>query len=216
MSFSEQLISILSNLENNFDQNELAYLAATSKVEGPIRDKIAYCLHMEIDPSLLAHREWRGRKNRWTDIAITDAQNRPLSLIEIKAHSGPTFEPGYTAKVREDLQKLYHAGEPDTELYFIFLFNHLFHPGTINPKYVYAVKYFDLQNFASRQNDFAEDVSEQTTTHWERHLSELGLLSEKSHKCIQIRGGSYHGMPMTVHAFAYGPMFQSDLKEIFA
>jgi len=212
MTFSDRLQAILSTLQTSFYSNELAYLAATSKVEGQIRDRIAYQLHVQLEPGLLVHREWKGRNNLWADIAVTDEQNRPKYLLELKAHSAPTYEQGYTELIRKDLQKLYRAGEGDTELYIIFLFNHLYHPGTLDPKYAYAIKYFDLQNNASYQNGFAKDVSQQTDAHWQKHLSRIGLPLEKSHPGVRINAGQFHGMPMAVHAYVLGPLMTSDLE----
>lgn len=211
MTFSNRLQAILSNLQTSFHRNELAYLAATSKVEGPIRDKIAYQLHVQLGPGLLVNREWRGRNNLWADIAVTDEQNRPKYLLELKAHSAPTFETGYSELIRKDLQKLYQAGDNDTELYVIFLFNHIYHSGTLDPKYAYSIKYFNLQNNASNQNKFAKDVSQQTNSHWEKHLGVIGLPLEKGHPGVRIDAGEYHGMPMAVHAYVLGPLLAADL-----
>src|SRR6185312_13831032 len=119
MNFAVTLQSIIANLQGSFHPNELAYLAATSKIEGPIRDRIAFRLHVQLESSLLVHREWRDRNNFWADIAVTDEQNRPKFLVELKAHSAPTYEQGYSQLIRKDLQKLYNAGESDTELYVI-------------------------------------------------------------------------------------------------
>jgi hypothetical protein len=212
MTFSARLQAILSTLQASFHPNELAYLAATSKVEGPVRDRIAYQLHVQLEPGLLVHREWRGRINLWADIAVTDEQNRPKYLLELKAHSAPTFETGYSELIRKDLQKLYRAGEGDTEHFIIFLFNHLYHPGTLDPKYAYAIKYFDLQNSASFKNGFAIDVSQQTDAHWKKHLDRIGLPLDKSHPGIRIEAGQFHGMPMAIHAYMLGPLVRSDLE----
>lgn len=57
MTFSDRLQAILSTLHASFHPNELAYLAATSKVEGQIRDRIAYQLHVQLEPGLFVHRE---------------------------------------------------------------------------------------------------------------------------------------------------------------
>lgn len=140
MTFSDRLQAILSTLHASFHPNELAYLAATSKVEGQIRDRIAYQLHIQLEPELFVHREWRDRNNLWADIAVTDEKNRSKYLLEFKAHSAPTFEQGYSELIRKDLQKLYRAGRGDTELYMVFLFNHLYDPGTLDPKYANVIK----------------------------------------------------------------------------
>jgi len=216
MNFAVTLQSIIANLQGSFHPNELAYLAATSKIEGPIRDRIAFRLHVQLESSLLVHREWRDRNNFWADIAVTDEQNRPKFLVELKAHSAPTYEQGYSQLIRKDLQKLYNAGESDTELYVIFLFNHLYHPATLDPKFAYAIKYFKLQNSASHKNGFATDVSEQTKGHLKNHLLKIGLPAETTHSGIRIDGGKYHGMPVAVHAFVLGPFVRSNLEKLFA
>jgi hypothetical protein len=214
MRFSLRLQSILSSLDKTFHPDELAYLAATSKIEGPIRDRIAYQLHVELPPGLLVHREWRGANRRWADIAVTDGQNRPQYLLELKAHSAPTFEPGYSELIRKDLLKLREAGEEGTELYLVFLFNHLYNPGTVDAKYQRAVKYYNLQNFASKQNQFAVDVSAQTKLHWELHLHRLGLSTDKTYPGVRMKAGNYHGMPLWVHAYVLGPLYRGDLSEL--
>ena len=38
----EAIIDSLENLADTFEESELAYLSLTSKVEGPIRDKLAF------------------------------------------------------------------------------------------------------------------------------------------------------------------------------
>jgi hypothetical protein len=70
----------INELENEFYEDELAYLAITSKVELPIRDKLAYILHKNIDKHLFVAREW----NR-IDLAILDDYNEPRCLMEFKA-----------------------------------------------------------------------------------------------------------------------------------
>jgi hypothetical protein len=214
MTFSTRLLSILSSLNKTFHPDELAYLAATSKIEGPIRDRIAYRLHAELPPDLLVHREWRDINSRWADIAVTDEQNRPHYLLELKAHSAPTFEPGYSELIRKDLLKLREAAEPSTELYLIFLFNHVYYSGTIDTKYRHALKYYNLQNFASKQNQFAIDVSTQTKAHWEAHLERFGLSSEKAQPGVRMKAGNYHGMPLWIHAYVLGPLYRAELVKL--
>lgn len=212
MTFTQRLLSTLAGLDSTFHPDELAYLAATSKVEGPIRDRLAYELHRKIEPSSLVHREWRDpKKNGWIDIAITDETNHPRCLIEMKAHSGATFEAGYSEKIGKDLVKLYKAAEDDTELYEIFLFNHLYFQTALDPKYENVIKYFALQKHASRMNSFAIDVSNYTKAHWERHLTNNQLSLAKTHPGIRMIGGNYQEMPVAVHVYVVGPFNKTDL-----
>lgn len=214
MTLAPLLLAVLSELDQTFHPDELAYLAATSKVEGPIRDRIAYRLHLQVPPDLLVHREWKDRNSRWADIAVTDGQNRPILLLEIKAHSAPTFESGYSDLIRKDLLKLREAAEDNTELYLIFLFNHVYNPEVIDTMYQHALKYYSLQNFASKQNQFAIDVSTQTKMHWETHLQRSGLLSKMVHPGIRMKAGKYHEMPLWVHAYILGPLHRNELVQL--
>ena len=217
MSFTQQLLKVLSELDQTFLPDELAYLATTSKVEGPIRDRLAYRLHMELDPAqVFVHREWRDpKKNGWIDISVTDKKNYPLQLIELKAHSGPTFEGGFSKRVREDLEKLYKASEDATELYAIFLFNHLYHPSKIDSMFQHVVKYYDIQNFASRKHDFVQDVRDKTKENWEKHLQRIGIPLNKTHPGIYLKAGSFYMMPMEVHAYVLGPLNKAELAKVF-
>lgn len=59
----------------------LAYLALTSKVEHPFRDRLAWRLHEILWPNYLVAREWRR-----VDLAILDRKTGgPAALVELKA-----------------------------------------------------------------------------------------------------------------------------------
>ena len=44
-SWSQRVAETMESLDQEFSQDELAYLALTSKVELPIRDRLAHTLH---------------------------------------------------------------------------------------------------------------------------------------------------------------------------
>ncbi|MDD4878729.1 MAG: hypothetical protein PHO02_06910 [Candidatus Nanoarchaeia archaeon] len=69
----------LKSIQIHFKKDELAYLALTSKIELPIRDKIAFRLHKILN-TLKVAREW----NR-TDLVILDSYNKPIRILELKA-----------------------------------------------------------------------------------------------------------------------------------
>lgn len=212
MAFVTQLMNILSQLDQSFLPNELAYLAATSKVESPIRDRVAFRLHQQIEPDRLVHREWNDpKKNGWIDIAITDHNNHPLQLVEVKAHSLPTFEANYTKLCQMDLHKMARAAYDDTECYLLFLFNHLYHPENLDARYGRVIKYHREQNSAARLSGFPKDVSDQTKRHWENHLKLLGLMGIPGHPGIRMAAGNFLGMPLWVHAYLLGPVYRKDL-----
>jgi hypothetical protein len=88
----EELRSALDEMVDSFQQDELAYLAITSKSENPFRDHLAYLLHKryEADGYIVA-REWKPRedldpedKKRRIDIAVLSPNGRPICLVQLK------------------------------------------------------------------------------------------------------------------------------------
>lgn len=84
----KNLLDTLNASQKSFGEDELSYLALTSKVERPVRDKWAYLLQKTYGSKEISiSREWHkpGRPEKWrTDLAIIQNE-RPLALIEIKA-----------------------------------------------------------------------------------------------------------------------------------
>jgi hypothetical protein len=80
VDFGPILREELERIHQLFEPNELAYLALTSKVELPIRDRLAFALHRRLDQRLVA-REWKR-----VDLAIlADDGSTPELLLEAKA-----------------------------------------------------------------------------------------------------------------------------------
>jgi hypothetical protein len=71
--------STFQSLHGAFQPHELAYLALTCKVELPIRDRWAFLLHQKLAPLSVAREWWH------TDIAVLDALDLPVALIELTA-----------------------------------------------------------------------------------------------------------------------------------
>jgi hypothetical protein len=214
MQLQEKLISILATIHECFRPDELAYLAVTSKIENPLRDRIAFALHDQIGDCFLVHREWKDKYKKKADIAVTDMDNKVKCLIECKAHSAPTYERGYSDLIRGDMRKMYHTSEEATELYFIFFFNHLQSFRPIDRKFEYAIKYFHLLNNALKRRAYSPDMTSHVHQHWAQHLRDISLDSAKSN-AIVIPAGSYHAMPVFIHAYLYGPFFKKDIKQLF-
>ena len=76
------IINFLENeVSQKFEQNELAYLSLTSKIEAVLRDKIAFNLHRFYREGYIVAREWKR-----CDLAILDIKSKnPILLIEFKA-----------------------------------------------------------------------------------------------------------------------------------
>ena len=117
--WSRRVADTMASLGQEFAQDELAYLALTSKVENPIRDRLAYLLHQKYgeEGNIFVAREWTEPKKitgvgiERVDIAIIDEEKRPLLLLEITAmyNSYNLFkrnQQGFPDKVRKDVEKL--------------------------------------------------------------------------------------------------------------
>lgn len=105
-SWSQRVAETMESLYQEFSQDELAYLALTSKIELPIRDRLAYSLYRLFGngDDVLVAREWQR-----IDLAII-ADQRPRLLLEAKAMYILNIWDGYRDKllnsVRKDLADL--------------------------------------------------------------------------------------------------------------
>lgn len=115
----------LEQLQTYFNNNELAYFALTSKVEQPIRDKLAFVLHQKIG-DLYTLREW----NR-VDIAILNETQEANTLIELTAsHSfelavKPDQAYEILEKVKKEEAKLQKYCSALTNCYTVLLMTHI-------------------------------------------------------------------------------------------
>ena len=118
------LLQVLEDAGTSFERGELAYLAVTSKVEFPVRDRFAWELHRRLeDRSLLVAREWRR-----ADLAVVREGD---ALVVIEGTALYAFdvlrEPGlhkYRAKVTGDLAKA-AALAPHADAYALVLCTHV-------------------------------------------------------------------------------------------
>ena len=164
------LTETIANLDSLFSKNELAYLALTTKIELPIRDKWAFKLYETLNPeNIVVSREWRR-----TDLAIIE-DNSPKVLIELKAMY--TFDAffkqedisGYAEKLfcdikkskdlcmkvyEEEVQKTKEKGieveKRDTQIYSVLLATHP--KGIIDKKMARVIKYSSAINRSLKEH----------------------------------------------------------------
>ncbi len=144
-SLDKEIICALNDLR--FEEDELAYLALTSKIERPLRDRLAVRLHQKGSPKLIVAREWRK-----VDLAILDTNATPLALVECKACY--TFDAVIQPKIYTDLMladerkaRNAAAGSP-ADVFSLLLATHLH--GIVPKAYVGIVKYTSYINKVSR------------------------------------------------------------------
>jgi len=116
----------LDDMEDEFRVGELAYLAATTKVEHVFRDRLAHRLHQLCPADThLVSREWRR-----VDLAILGDNDKPVALIELKAMytADAVNEPvlkGFTDAMRRDAEKIEKLSKGHPSLYVLLLATHL-------------------------------------------------------------------------------------------
>lgn len=149
---NKSLVAVASD----FRENELAYLALTTKIEHPIRDRWAFRLHEMSSGKFIVSREWKR-----TDLALLE-DTAPRALIELKAMY--TFDAaldkngisGFTQAMRADELKAAKLANERTQIYTVLLATH---PKSIIPEDLEGVvKYRHGINKALRRYGSAESV----------------------------------------------------------
>lgn len=210
----KDLIDIVASLKADFSQDELAYLALTSKAEGVLRDAIAYRLHIASSPSkqLLVCREYSKGKSRF-DIAVVSSTNNIETLIEFKAHN--SIDPPYDLwppvegkdnpnKMKNDIERMQKVASDQTDMYFVFLNNFISESlPTIPSKLLPALgKYYTQLNYNIKK-DYIDKIKE-VTGNWVDILKMLKLPLSLT-TIVEIKAGDYYKIPVSVLAFIYGP-----------
>lgn len=135
----ERLQSLLENLDDLFQDNELAYFSSHCKNELQIRDRIAWRLHQDITKEYgdlyVVRREWAPEEKNKSrvDLAILEMKadkksvQKVIALIEFKAHAIARPEPVYYGlEFQNDVKKMHDFKKDvnicaDADLYFVFL-----------------------------------------------------------------------------------------------
>jgi len=129
-----------------FEPGELAFLAATSKIERPIQDRLSWRLQQALQDHDVI-REWNmGGGRRKVDITVLKDES-PVAVIELTAMY--TFDAAlekhmqFVAKISGDEQKALKLVGPDVPIFTILL---AAHPKPSNPERMKSfVKYDDIK-----------------------------------------------------------------------
>ena len=158
----EILKESLGAISSEFRDNELAYLALTTKIKNPVRDRWAFQLYRKLRGRVVVSREWKR-----TDIALLE-KAAPTALVELKAMY--TFDAvlkkhgvsGYIQAMEEDESKARKLAQIQTQIYTVLLATH---PKSIVPRDLDGVvKYRSginraAHNLGSPENVLKEAVS---------------------------------------------------------
>jgi hypothetical protein len=196
--------SAFGEISNSPKDNHLAYLALTSKIEIPIRDKLAHTLYKNLhDKKINVAREWPGKSGR-SDIALLD-NNNPKAIIEVKAFY--TFDlikknaADYINEVKKDIDKAKEAANDDTEIYALLLATH---PHNV-PEHSDAIKYYK-----SIQNMYKSNENEAThRTNAVNNVSNLQL-NNRINASGSITCEKAFGVNVDVLWWLYGPFLKNE------
>ncbi len=168
------IVESLANLDKEFHVDELAYLALTTKIEMPIRDRWAFLLYKNlVNENLIVSREWKR-----TDLALLKNQF-PESLIELKAMYSfdaaldPIEVGGYIDAMAKDEIKATKLAVTGTEIYTVLLATH---PEQIPSNYTGIIKYNAYINKAIRKFGSANEVKSQAITAVNNKLSSKNII----------------------------------------
>ena len=176
----EELIKeSLTSVDREFRPNELAYLALTTKIENPIRDRWAFMLHQNANASrLTVAREWRR-----TDIAVLEGEV-PKALIELKAMY--TFDAaldqdnigGFCDAMEKDQEKARSLSPSESDIYTVLLATH---PHSAVPKvHERVVKYRQGINSALKRYGGSDAVASAAVQAVNRRLAKKNIIASGS------------------------------------
>ena len=172
---NEVLRESLAAIDQEFRKNELAYLALTTKIEHPVRDRWAFYLYEKLYGEIIVSREWKR-----TDLALLE-KSGPKALIELKAMY--TFDAaldkngisGFIKAMEMDEIKASKLATAQTQIYTVLLATH---PKSIVPPRLEGfVKYRSGINKAISMFESAENVREEAVSAIERKFKGKNVVS---------------------------------------
>lgn len=191
------LKNIISTIHKDYQINELAYLSLTSKIENPLRDKIAFAIQKKLGNNVIVCREWTNyRKSKSkVDIAILDITGKLECIIEFKAHSSVSGITEWGACLVKDIkknQKLYNQ----TEMIFV-LFANFVSKIPENPVFNHSIKYYD--NISKSVNRKYTLENQKDT--WEKSLTKNKVFSDLTNYILDA--GEYQNIKVQVNTFIH-------------
>lgn len=194
------LVETLRGTSSAFAQDELAYLALTSKAEQPLRDRIAWNLQATLGEAYIVSREWRR-----ADIAVLQGD---VALIQVEAKALYTFDvlsavsrAKFLARLTADGLKM-AALAPDSAAFLLALITHV--DGPIEPHLrKHVVKYSNgIRAALTKQGGDASAVRSKARRSWE---AELAQFTSPWHR-FDIEGGQQWGLRVDIDAYLVGPL----------
>lgn len=229
MPHIEDLSSLFpSDIENSFEENELSFLALTTKVEGILRDKIAWLLNLKIGEDCLLIREWTGSNKMRHDLVILNNYTQEIeSIIEFKNQLGFVMpNPEYLRGLRKDLLRsartISQKDEGDlerSEILFVMFGRTLDNtPNGNDPNVEQAVKYLNGAltdcNLLQTQPIIFQEQFNLFENHWEGWLNEGNLPPDRRLWVEPINGGSFLDIGIKIITSIIGPYSAQEIIDL--
>ena len=188
MLFDSNIISkVISELDKSFLSNELSYLALTSKIENPIRDRLAYELYKQCANKYIISREYKR-----SDIAIhsTKSLSAIIELTAIYSFDAIKENKCYEKKMIRDIEKSKKIASTETNLYTILLATHPHGKCDQSNK---AIKYVPGINKAISKLGSSIHVKKECIKRVEKTLSERNIICSG-----ELIGGESYSIEMSI------------------
>ena len=205
VNWLKRLVGGLKRLEEEFQENELAYLALSSKAEKPIVDRLAFRLQRTHgSESLAVAREFtESGKIRRVDLAVV-ADRVPRLLLEAKAMNAlnvyrPKLQRRYPGLMRADVNKLRkyptddETDQPTKVVLLLTTYTHALPDSRWDGIVKYAAlirKHHQVNDIADLRRRFIQQLPE----------GEFPLAASGN-----IRGGCAFDLDVTIHYRLFGP-----------
>lgn len=189
----------MNDISTHFEENELAYLGITGKLENPLRDKIAFRLQKNFGDSHIVAREWNaGPKKGRADMAILDRDGNLKCLVEIKAYSAMIGIEKFGEKMLADVQKSKKViGKEEVENVFIFFANRVHNLPESKVIQKEAIKYAPKIRSALNQNILDSDI----ISNWQKAIPKQIKIQKET--IVNFYGGNQYGVDLNVLGFLY-------------
>lgn len=186
------IMSSLQQTIDEFGKDELAFLALTTKIELPLRDRWAYVLHKKLaKQSFIVSREWKR-----VDLAVLE-ESTPVALVELKAmytFDAVSEKGNYKKRIgylKQDIQNVKKFASRNTNIYGVLLATHP--KKIISNNLTGIVKYRTGINGAFKRLGNHNEIARVASERVEKFLEKSEIL-----KSGVLKGGSAFGIEADV------------------
>ncbi|WP_277587555.1 hypothetical protein [Psychrobacillus antarcticus] len=189
-----QITNALERIQDNYQDNELAYLSLTSKNEGLIRD--SFCRNYYKENQLL------GREYKRIDAVSFSEESINIifeftSMYTADLVKDLHFKNSYLPKILNDFKKNDKLKSKKTDEYIILISTHP--KEMINKKYIKYVKYFSGLNAATKKWIKTPTDSSKMISQSYNNLRKYFSYNEYSIESCQINAGREFECDVDIH-----------------